>query len=165
MALATARVPGGTGHVPLHAHGRDEAGALLVAPADLGAEHAGGDHAGVARRLQAVEGERVAAGHDHQRVGARRDRQRRNDVVGDEQADDVGVACRFNVGRREAVGLGGLACVVVANTDADVDARVPQVEGPRAALVAVADDRQPLPFQGREVAVGFVQDLSHGPGP
>ena len=43
----------------------------------------------------------------------------------------------------------------------DVEARVPQVQGPRTTLVPVADDRHPLTVQGSEVAVVVVVDGRH----
>ena len=71
---ARLRVAGG---VAVHADAGDEADALLVAAAHLGPEHARRDEADVARRVEPVEGERVAAGHDHERVGLGRERHAR----------------------------------------------------------------------------------------
>jgi hypothetical protein len=151
------------GHVPLHAYRGDEPDALLVAPPHLGAEHARRDHAGVARWLQTLERQRVAAGHDDEGVGTEGDGQAGDDIVGHEEADDVGVTGGLDVCRREAVGFGRLPRLVVAHADSDVDARVAHVQRPRAPLVAVADDRDPLAFEGAQVGVGLMKDLAHDP--
>ena len=104
------------GDVAVHADRGDEPDALLVAEAHFGAEHARRHHAGVARRLEPIERERVAARDDHARarrsaaIGSERD-----DVVGHEDADDVGVARGFDVVGLEAVGLGLLARLVAAH--------------------------------------------------
>ena len=152
---------GVAGGVAVHADAGDEADALLVAAAHLGAEHARRHQADVARRIEAVEGERVAAGHDHERVGLRRERHGRDGVVGHEDADDVRLGRRLDVLRGEAVGLGRRAGVVVADAGRDVEARVAQVQRPRAPLVAVPDDGDPLAVQRRQVRVTVVVDRRH----
>src|SRR5207253_2184311 len=45
------------------------------------------------------------------------------------------------------------------HADADVDARVPEVQGPRAALVAVADDRDRGPRERRRIGVALVENV------
>src|SRR5262249_39118365 len=60
---------GSSGEVAMYADGGDETDSFLVAPAYLGAEHPGCDHADVAGRVEAVEGERVSAGDDREPVG------------------------------------------------------------------------------------------------
>ena len=60
--------PRGARHVAVDPEGGDEPDALLVAAAHLRTEHARCDHAHVARGVEAVERERVAAGHDDERV-------------------------------------------------------------------------------------------------
>ena len=107
----------GARHVAVDAEGGDEPDAFLVAAAHLRAQHAGRDHAHVAGRVEAVERERVPARHDDQRVVARADRQRRDHVVGDEDADDVDVGRRVEVGGGEAVGGRPLARLVGAHAD------------------------------------------------
>ena len=74
-----------------------------------------------------------------------RERQQRDHVVGNEDADDVGVVRGLEVVRLEAVGLGLLAGVVAAHAHDGLAAAVAQVERPRPALVAVADDRDRSP--------------------
>jgi len=54
--------------VTVNADRGDEPDALLVAAAHLGTEHARRDHGRVTRGVDAVEGERVATGDDHERV-------------------------------------------------------------------------------------------------
>jgi len=61
----------------------------------------------------------------------------------------------------EALGLGLVPGVVGLGEDLDGEVRVTQVEGPRAALVAVPDDGNPLPVQHRQVTVGRLVDLRH----
>ena len=132
---------GPAGDVAVDADGGDEPDALLVAAADLGPEHARRDHPDVAGRVEAVERERVPARHDGEPVVGPGDRQRRDHVVGDQDADDVGVARVLERGRGEPVGRGLLPGGVGPDADHHLAARVAQVQGPRAALVAVADDR------------------------
>ena len=132
------------GGVAVHADGGDEADAFLVAAAHLGSEHARRDHAAVAGRIEPSEAERVAARDDHARVRLGRERQQRDDVVGDEDADHVGVVRRFEVVRLEAVGHCLLSRLVAAHAHDRCAAAVAQVERPRTALVAVADHRDLL---------------------
>ena len=145
--------PGRAGDVAVDPNRRDEADALEVAATDLGPEHPGRHHAGVAREVEPAEGQRVAAGHDDQGVGPGGKRQARDDVVGDEHADHVGVIRPFEVAGGEAIGLGGVPGLVGPDADDDVEARVAQVEGPRSALVAVPDDGDPLAGEGIELGV------------
>ena len=163
MPLATARVRARAVpvSVAVDAERGDEADALLVAATHLGAQHAGRDHADVARRVEAVERERVAARHDDERVGARRDRQRRDDVVGDEDAEHVELRCRVELGGGEPVGGGTLTRLVGAHADGHVDAGVAQVQRPGAALVAVADDGDSGAPDRVEGGIGVVDDRGH----
>jgi len=131
----------------LHADRGNEPDALLVAAAHLRAEHAGRDPCRCRRGIQPVEPERVAARDDHTRVRARRERQQRDDVVGDEDADDVGVVRGLDVVGLEAVGHRLLARLVAAHAHDRGVSAVAQVERPRAALVAVPDHRDALPVQ------------------
>ena len=61
-------IPRRAGDVAMHADGGDEPDAFLVAASHLGPEHARRDHPDVARRVEAVEGERVAARDDREAV-------------------------------------------------------------------------------------------------
>ena len=65
------------------------------------------------------------------------------------------------VGGGEAVGLGLPAGVVVADAGDDVEPGVAQVERPRAALVAVADDRHPPAVERGQIGIGIVVDRGH----
>ena len=75
-------------------------------------------------------------------------------------------ASAAGLGRRDdpqAVGLGlGAALGALRQTDADVDARVAQVLRVGVALAAVAEDRDLLGLDDREVGVGVVEQLGHG---
>src|SRR5208283_3194467 len=84
-----------------------------------------------------------------------------DDVIGDEGADHVALARRLDLVGREALGLGLVPGGVGPGEDVHCEARVTQVEGPRAALVAVPDDGNPLPVQHRQVSVGLVVDIRH----
>ena len=150
------------GRVVVHTHGGDEPDALLVTAAHFGPEHARRDHAAVAGRIEAAETQRVATRHDHTGVGFRREREQRDHVVGDEDADDVGVVGGFEIVRLEAVGLGLLAGVVAANAHHRRAPAVAQVERPRPALVAVADNRDALTVQHAEIGIALVVDRGHG---
>ena len=149
------------GLVAFDPDGGDEPDALVVTPPDLRAEHAGGDHPRVAGRSEPAERQRVATRNDDQRVGPWRDRQRGDDVVGHEQADDIGVARRFDVAGREPVLFGGGSGLVGPHAHHDVEAGIPKVEGPRPPLVAVPHYCNPLAVEGSEVGVGLVQDVCH----
>src|SRR5204863_34477 len=100
------------GAVLLHPDRGDEADALLVAPPHLGTEHSWRDHSGVSGRIQSLERECVAGRDDHQRVGARRDRQRRDDIVGYEQAPCTALGGRYAVA--VANGAASLRCALAA---------------------------------------------------
>ena len=69
----------------------------------------------VTRRVEPTEPERVAARHDHARVALGSSGKQGDDVVGHEDADDVGVARGLDVVGLEAVGLGLVAGVVAAH--------------------------------------------------
>ena len=155
----------GARHVAVDAEGGDEPDAFLVAAAHLRPQHPRCDHAHVAGRVEPVEGERVPARHDDERVVTRTDRQRRDHVVGDEDAQDVEVGRRVELGGDEAIGGGPLPGLVGAHADGDVDARVAQVQRPRATLVAVADDRGSGAPNRIERGVGVVDDRRHGSSP
>ena len=146
------------GDVAVHADRGDEPGALLVAAAHLGPQHPRRHHANVARELEAVERERVAAGDDHEGVVARRDRQRGDHVVGDEHAQHVGVVGGVEVERGEAVGLGRVAAGVGPHADDHVEAGVAEVERPRPSLVAIPDHGDAAAGQGVDVSVVSVED-------
>ena len=154
------RVPG---DVAVHTDRGDEARAFLVATTHLGPEHARRDHADVAVGREAIEGEGVPARDDRARVGARAQRERRYDVVGNEDADHVGIARVSQLGRREPLGLGQLARRVLAHADERVESGVAQVQRPRSALVAVADDGDPRTLDRAKVAVRFA--VRHCPSP
>ncbi len=154
---------GGAGHVALHPHGGDEPDALEITPADLGAEHPGGHHAHVAGRVEPTERQRVSAGHDDHGVGARRQGNRGDDVVGDEDAHDVGVVGPPEVARVEPVGLRRVPARVGPHAHHHVEPRVTQVEGPGPALVAVPDDGHPLAVQYVEMGIVVAQDHCHFP--
>ena len=113
--------------------------------------------------LEAVERERVAARHDREPVGGPRERQRRDHVVGHQHAHDVGVARVREVAGREALVGGLLARRVGAHAHLHVEARVAQVERPRAPLVAVADHRHGRSGDRSEVGVVVVEDRRHEP--
>ncbi len=143
MALATARTRSLALPVVVlvHAHPGDEPDALLVAATHLGPEHAGRHEADVAVGVEAVERERVAAGHDDKCIrpsapaagsgmassGAEQARTSASDA-----------ASRSNAAKPSAWRL--LAGGVGPHAGHHLEPRVPQVEGPRATLVAVADD-------------------------
>ena len=143
----------------------DVADALLVAAADLRAEHARRDHADVAFGLEAVEGERVTAGDDREGPRARLEGERRDRVVGDEHAHDVGVTGAVQVDGLEAVLVGAGAGVVRADADPDLQPGVAEVERPGASLVAVADHGHALPVEGLLVGVFVVEDAGHSSFP
>jgi hypothetical protein len=104
------------------ADGGDEADALLVAAPDLGPQHPGSDHAHVAVELEATEGRAEAAGHDHQGLVPGPERQRRDHVVGHQEAQDVGFVGGVDVLGGEAVGPGRVAGGVGPHADPQVDA-------------------------------------------
>jgi hypothetical protein len=154
----------GPGPVGVHAHRGDESDALLVAAPHLGAEHAGGDHGQVAARVEPVEGQGVAAGHDGEPVVRTGEGEPRDDVVGHQEADHVGGRGRFDIGGGEALGLGLLPRLVGPDAHGRVEPGVPQVQGPGAPLVAVADHGQRLALQRRPVGVVLVVDRRHRRG-
>ncbi len=85
-------------------------------------------------------------------------------LVGREDHDDVGPLGRVGDGLDlEAVllRLGGRLRALLEGDD-DLDARVAEVLGVGVALRAVADDRDLLALDERQVGVGVVEDLGHG---
>ena len=85
-------------------------------------------------------------------------------LVGREDHDDVGPLGGVGDGLDlEAVvlRLGGRLRAVLERDD-DLDARVAQVLRVRVALRAVADDRDLLALDERQVGVGVVEEFSHG---
>ena len=84
-------------------------------------------------------------------------------LVGREDHDDVGPLGGVGDGLDlEALLLGLLGRLrAVLEGDDDLDARVAQVLGVGVALRAVADDRDLLALDERQVGVGVVEDFSH----
>ena len=114
------------GLVAVDADGGDEADPLLVTAPYFGPQHAGGDHSGVAGRVEAAEGQRVPAGDDHERVLPRCDRQARYHVVRNQQTDGVGVAGPVDVVGGKPVVLRRAPSLVGAHTHHDVHSGVAQ---------------------------------------
>ena len=139
----------------------DEPDALLVAGAHLGSEHARRDHPDVAVGVEAVERERVPAREDREALRRALELEERDHVVGHEHADHVGVVRVGDLARLEAVVGRLLTRRVGAHAHLDVEARVAEVERPRAPLVAVADDRDRGALDGGEIGVVVVEDRRH----
>ena len=87
----------------------------------------------------------------------------RGGLVGREVHDDVGPLRNFGDGADLEAGLAGALDVgaIGAEADADIDARVLEVECVGVALRAVADDGDFLRLDKREVCVCVVVCLSH----
>ena len=160
------QVAGVAAGVLVDGHQAGDAAALLVLAADQVAGALRGDHADVdaRRRLDLVEVDREAVG-EHEQVAV-------GDPVGDLRVPDLGlllvgeqdhhdVAAAGGVGDVEHLEAGGLglraAGGVGAQPDDDVDAGVLQVERVGVALRAVAEDRDGLALEGREVGVVVVE--------
>ena len=150
-----------TSDVAVHTDRGDEADTLLEAAAHLGTQHARRDHPEVAVDLEPVECERVPARHDRARVGSRTEREERNDVVGHEHAQQGGVVGRVEFGGLESVGHRRIAGLVAPHADRRRAAAVAEIQRPRAALVAVTDDGDPLVGQNAGLDVAFVGDRGH----
>ena len=111
--------------------------------------------------VQPAERERVTAGDDHAGVGLRRERQQRNTSSGTrmQMTSASFAASRSWASKPSAIRL--LAGLVAADAHERLAPAVAQVQRPRPALIAVADDRDPSPAQRREIGVVLVEDRRH----
>ena len=157
---ARLRVAGG---VAVHADAGDEADALLVAAAHLGAEHARRDQADVAGRIEPVERQRVAAGHDRPARPASGDSGTLGMASsGTRMQIDVRLGRRLDVLHREAVGLGRrLGCRRCARRRSR---RAPSRAGSAPTSGPGSRSRRPrraCPSSTAEVRVAVVVDRRH----
>ncbi len=86
------------------------------------------------------------------------------DVIGDQDHDHVGGFGGFGGGQDAQPGGFRLRFALAAfvQADHDVDAGIAQIQRVRVTLAAVADNRDRLAFEQRQVAVFFVETLCSG---